>query len=274
MLVSTNLRNWGIGSEAEAMLECASCAEAAGIGTLWFNERLHTPEGMGWAADDGGRYLDCMMAATFIAARTEKIQLGTGVLNVPYHLPFQLVKQVATLQDLSAGRFRFGIGVGWSELEFQVIGIPYRERGRQTDETLQLLHEAFAKDVVEVNGAEFPVLPRPSRPPVYVGGHSDAALKRTVNLGDGWIAAGQTPDDIAAPKARMQELAGEAGKPAPSIIAMKTLPLEDAPAAIEMAQAYAEAGCEEIVHAGGYADVAAYRERIDILAEQVIPAVA
>ncbi len=274
MLVSTNLRNWGIGSEPDTMLECATYAESAGIDTIWVNERLSTPAGMGWPPEDGGRYLDCLMALTFIAARTERIKLGTGVLNVPYHLPFQLVKQVATLQDLSAGRFRFGVGVGWYETEFQVIGIPYRERGKQTNAALKLFHEAFENDNIVINGAEFPVLPRPARPPVYVGGASEAALKRTVAYGDGWIAAGRTPEEIAAPKARLFELAEQAGKPRPTIIAMKTLPLEDVGAATEMAQAFAAAGCDEFVHAGGYADAAAYRQRIDVLAQRIIPAVA
>ena len=272
MLVSTNLRNWGIGSEPDTMLECATYAESAGIDTIWVNERLSTPAGMGWPAEDGGRYLDCLMALTFIAARTERIKLGTGVLNVPYHLPFQLVKQVATLQDLSAGRFRFGVGVGWYETEFQVICVP--DRGKQTNATLKLFHEAFENDNIVINGAEFPVLPRPARPPVYVGGASEAALKRTVAYGDGWIAAGRTPEEIAAPKARIFELAEQAGKPRPAIIAMKTLPLEDVGAATEMAQAFAAAGCDEFVHAGGYADAAAYRQRIDVLAQRIIPAVA
>ncbi len=274
MLISTNLRNWGMGSEPATMLECAMHAETAGIGTLWVNERLSTPPGMGWPPEDGGRYLDCLMALTFIAARTKRIQLGTGVLNVPYHLPFQLVKQVASLQDLSGGRFRFGVGVGWYETEFKVIGVPYRERGKQTDSTLKLFHEAFENDSIVVNGTEFPVLPRPARPPVYVGGSSEAALQRTVAYGDGWIAAGMAPEKLAEPKARLFELAAQAGKPQPAIIAMKTLPLEDVNAAIEMAQAFAAAGCDEIVHAGGYPDAAAYRQRIDILAERIIPAVA
>jgi probable F420-dependent oxidoreductase len=274
MLVSTNLRNWGIGSEPHTMLECATYAESAGIDTVWVNERLSTPPGMGWPAEDGGRYLDCLMALTYIAARTERIQLGTGVLNVPYHLPFQLVKQVASLQDLSAGRFRFGIGVGWSETEFQVLGVPYRQRGKLTDAALELFHDAFANDEITVNGAAFPVLPRPARPPVYVGGSSEVALQRTVAYGDGWIAAGKTPEEITGLKNRLFELAEQAGKPRPVIIAMKTLPLEDVGAATDMALAFAAAGCDEFVHAGGYADASAYRHRIDVLAERIIPAVA
>ena len=274
MLVSTNLRNWGMGSEPNTMTECALLAENAGIDTIWVNERLSTPAGMGWSEEDGGRYLDCLMALTFIAARTERIRLGTGVLNVPYRLPFQLIKQVATLQDLSANRFRFGVGVGWYETEFQVLGVPYRQRGKLTDAALKLIHDACENDTVTINDAEFPVLPRPVRPPVYVGGASDAALKRTVEYGDGWIAAGKSPEEIVAPRDRLFEMAAAAGKPQPRIIAMKTLPLDDVGAAVEMAQAFAAVGCDEFVHAGEYPDTAAYAQRIETIAERIIPKVA
>ena len=176
MRVSTNIRNWGNGSEPSTLLACAKLAEQAGIDTVWVNDRLSTPANRGWKPDDGGRYLDLLMALTYIAAVTERVSLGTGVLNVPYRLPFQLVKQVTSLQDLSAGRVRLGVGVGWYQTEFQVLGVPYRERGRRTDRALELLLDAFANDTVTVDGAELPVLPRPARPPIYVGGASDAAL--------------------------------------------------------------------------------------------------
>ncbi len=273
MLISTNIRNWGEGSDPRTLVESVRIAEAGGIGTVWVNDRLSTPAGRGWSPSDGGRYLDPLMVLTFLAGMTERINLGTGVINVPYRLPFQLIKQVATLQDLSDGRFRFGVGVGWYETEFQVLGVPYRQRGRRTDEALALLHEAFGNDTVTVNGATLPVLPRPARPPIYVGGASDAALRRVIEYGDGWIAAGLTPDEIAAPKSKLAELADNVGKPSPIIIAMKTLPLGDVDEAVEMAQAFAEAGCSEVVHADGYPDAAAYRQRIETLVERIIPSV-
>lgn len=273
MRISTNIRNWGDGSEARTLIECVQAAEAGGIGTVWVNDRLSTPANRGWKPTDGGRYLDPLMTLTFLASVTERVSLGTGVLNVPYRLPFQMVKQVATLQDLSGGRLRFGVGVGWYETEFQVLGVPYAERGKRTDQALALLHDAFANDTVTLNGAELPVLPRPPRPPIYVGGSSEAALKRVVRSGDGWIAAGMMPDQLVTPRARLAELAEEAGKPLPTLIAMKTLPLEDTDAAIELARAYAEVGVDEVVHADGYPDAVAYRRRIDALAELIIPSV-
>jgi probable F420-dependent oxidoreductase len=274
MQVSTNIRNWGDGSQPRTLIESARAAEAAGIGTVWVNDRLSTPTNRGWTPGDGGRYLDPLMALTFIASATETIRLGTGVLNAPYRLPVQLAKQVATLQDLSGGRLRLGVGVGWYETEFQVLGVPYAERGRRTDEALSLLHDAFANDVVRVNGAELPVLPRPARPPIYVGGQSGAALRRVIRFGDGWIAAGLGPDELAEPIARLTELADGADKAAPAIIAMKTLPLDDVKAAVDLAAAFAAAGVAELVHADGYPDASAYRRRVETLAERIIPAVA
>ncbi len=273
MLISTNIRNWGPGSDPRTLIECVKLAEAGGIHTVWVNDLFSTPSARGWSPDDGGRFLDPLMTLTFLANATERIQLGTGVLLIPYRRPLQLIKQVATLQELSGGRFRLGVGVGWNETEFQALGIPYKERGKRTDAGLALLHEAFANDSVTLNGAKLPALPRPARPPIYVGGMTDAALRRVVKFGDGWLASGLTPEEIGAPMARLAEWAEQAGKPTPITIAMKTLPLDDVTAAVDMAQGYAAAGCAEVSHGDGYPDAAAYRRRIDILVERIIPSV-
>jgi len=271
MLISTNIRNWGPASDLSTMVESIKIAEAGGIGTVWVNDLFSTPVAKGWSADDGGRFLDPLMTLTFLASFTERINLGTGVLIVPYRRPLQLIKQVATLQELSGGRFRLGVGVGWNETEFQALGVPFGERGKRTDEALALMHKAFANDSVTVNEATLPTLPRPTRPPIYVGGMTDAAHRRVIKFGDGWLASGLSPSEISAPISRLVELAEQAGAAKPTIIAMKTLPLDDVNAAVEMAQAYAEAGCDEISHGEGYPDAEAYRRRIDILVERIIP---
>lgn len=274
MKISTNIRNWGEGSERDTLAAAAQVAEDAGIDTLWVNERLSTPPDSGWTPGDGGRYLEPMLTLAWLAARTQRVQLGTGVINLPYRLPFQLLKQVATLQDLSGGRLRLGVGVGWYEAEFQALGVPYRERGKRSDAALALLHEAFSADTVNLNGVALPVLPRPPRPPVYVGGHSEAALRRVIRHGDGWIAAGKTPPEVAAGVAQLEAMAAEAGRQRPWIIAMKTLPLESPGAAVDLVAEYAAAGVDEVVHAGAYADLAAWQARIDALAGEIMPAAA
>lgn len=273
MRISTNIRNWGEGSEAATLIDAVRAAENAGIGTVWVNDRLSTPAGRGWQPSDGGRYLDLMMTLSFLASVTTRIGLGTGVLNLPYRLPFQVVKQAVTLQDLSNGRFRFGVGVGWYETEFKVLGVPYAERGPRTDDALAMLHKAFASGMVSVDDAQLPVLPRLARPPIYVGGGSNAALKRVIRFGDGWIAAGLTPEQLAPRVEQLNELAEQAGKPAPQVIAMKTLPLPEVDAAIELIGAYEAAGAHEVVHADGYPDTHAFRRRVALLAERIIPSV-
>ena len=245
-----------------------------GISTVWVNDLLSTPAAKGWSAADGGRFMDPLITLSFLAGRTNQINLGTGILIVPCRPAVQQYKEIATLQELSGGRFRFGVGVGWNENEFQALGIPYTERGKRTNETLALMTEAFASDEITVNGAILPALPRPPRPPFYIGGMTDVALRRVIEFGDGWLASELMPDQIAKPMARLSELAEEVGKPTPITIVMKTLPLDDVNEAIEMAQAYAEAGCDEISHGDGDPDAATYRRRIEILAEKVIPSVA
>lgn len=255
MRLTTNLRNWGHGSEN--VRECAVAAEEAGVHTVWVNERLTTPEGRGWSPEDGGRWLDPLATLAFVAGATTRLHLGTGVVIVPYRHPIHLLKQVATLQDLSGGRLRLGVGAGWSKDEFAALDVPHEERGARTDRALQLLRANMSQDVVE----GLPLLPRPTGVPIYVGGHSEAALKRAARFGDGWIAAGLGPEDLREP---LQRLRGLADRPL-EVVAMKTLPLEDPDAALAYAEGFRALGVDEVVHADAYGTVDDYRRRLDRL---------
>lgn len=273
MIVGTNLRNWGPGSERDVLLACAEAADQSTLDTIWVNERLSLPPDSGWSSSDGGRFLDTFLSLAFVASRTSRIGLGTGVINAPYHVTLQLIKQVSTLQDLSGGRLRLGVGVGWHEEEFRALGVDYRERGRLTTEALSQLKEAFETGAIRVNGAELPLLPAPERPPIYVGGGIDNALRRAARYGDGWIASGLTPDEIAPRIKRLEAFADEYQRDRPHVIAMKTLPLDEPQAAIDMAGAYREHGVDEFVHGDGYDGLAEYEERLSLLDGLIVPAV-
>ncbi|MEE4420699.1 LLM class F420-dependent oxidoreductase [Streptomyces bugieae] len=159
-------------------------------------------------------WLDPLLALTFAAAVTSRIELASGVLLLPEHNPVLLAKQAATLDVLSAGRFCLGVGVGWSAEEFAALGVPFAGRGRRTDEYLAAMRTLWAEDPASFTG-EFTrfdairVNPKPlrgGRLPVVVGGNSDAALRRAVTLADGWYGFNVPAADVPA---RMAVLADE-----------------------------------------------------------------
>ncbi len=162
MKLGLYLRNMGPQSTRATIVACARAAEAAGIDDLWVADHVAIPPDQ--AEGSGGRYLDPLATLAFLAGATERIGLGTGVLVLPYRPALATAKWVATIQELAVGRFTLGVGVGWMEPEFRAVGVPYRERGRATDATLELFGRCFADDVVESNGQPFLFLPRPPRP--------------------------------------------------------------------------------------------------------------
>jgi alkanesulfonate monooxygenase SsuD/methylene tetrahydromethanopterin reductase-like flavin-dependent oxidoreductase (luciferase family) len=170
-------------STRATLLECARLAERAAIDHLWVADHVAIPSDQ--AEGSGGRYLDPLATLAFLAAATEKIGLGTGVLVVPYRPPLATAKWIATIQELSGGRFHCGVGAGWMEPEFRVVGVARERRGAITDHTLEFLHRCFAANEVEEAGVRFLFLPRPKRPPIYVGGSGRPAMLRAARFGDG-----------------------------------------------------------------------------------------
>ena len=203
MKLGIALRNMGPQSERDVLLACARAAEAAGLDALWVADHVAIPPGDAEGSD--GRYLDPLATLTWLAAKTERIGLGTGVLVLPYRPPLATAKWVATLQELSGGRLLLGVGAGWMEPEFRALGVDRRRRGAITDETLEFLRRCFAADEMEANGQPFLFLPRPSRPPIFVGGAAPHALRRTVRWGDGWMPTGADPTPLREPIEQLRE---------------------------------------------------------------------
>ena len=185
MKLGIALRSMGPQSTRGTFGDCAPAAEAAGLSDVWVQDHLAIPPDD--AEGSGGRYLDPLTALAWLAARTERIGLGTGVINLPYRPPLPTAKAIATVQELSADRLLLGVGVGWMKPEFRALGVDRRRRGALTDETLAFLRDCFERDEVEANGQPFLFLPRPKRPPIFVGGAPPHALRRTVEYGDGWM---------------------------------------------------------------------------------------
>src|SRR2546427_8879265 len=156
----------------------------------------------------GGHWPDPFSLLAYLAGRTQRIRLGASVIVLPYRNALVTAKAAATVDQASGGRFIFGVGVGWDEAEFTDLRLPFRERGRLSDDYIRAIKAAFASDVpeykgsyVSFSGATF--APRPAQrphPPIWVGGAPGAgsapAVGRAAELGDAWHPLGLSLDDL------------------------------------------------------------------------------
>jgi len=264
------LRSMGPQSRPETFLACAQAAEAAGLADVWVQDHIAIPPDD--AEGSGGRYLDPLTALAWLAGRTSRIGLGTGVLILPYRPALPTAKAIATLQELSGERLRLGVGVGWMEAEFRALGVPRARRGRDTDETLAFLRACFAQDVVEAHEQKFLFLPRPPRPPIYVGGAGEHALRRVIRYGDGWMPMTGDPAKLAAGRARLRELADAAGRAEPEIVAFTAFDPHEPERVPERVGALAEAGVTRLVAGLRYATADEFARHAAFLGERVVPA--
>ena len=188
----------------ENILYIATEAEKEGIDSVWVLDRLLwpiNPQTPYVASPDGSlpmvyqNVLDPLTTLTYVAAVTERISLGTSVIDMFFQNPVVLSKRITALDILSDGRAIIGLGIGWSKDEFEVSGIPYKNRGTRADEYLQVLKKIWADDVVEFKGQFYyipssKIGPKPVQkphPPVLLGGFTPRTFSRIVNYANGWI---------------------------------------------------------------------------------------
>ena len=183
----------------------------------------------------GAHWPDPFSLLAYLAGRTRRIHLGASVIVLPYRNALVTAKAAATVDQVSGGRFIFGIGVGWDEAEFKDLGLPFRERGRMSDDYLRAIKAAWAADVPDYagryltfGGATFS--PRPAQqphPPIWVGGApgalSDAPLRRCAELGDCWHPLGLALDDLEKGLGMLRDMAARAGRRAPGLAARNML---------------------------------------------------
>jgi probable F420-dependent oxidoreductase len=146
-----------------------------------------------------GETLECLSLLTFIAAKTSVLRIVTGIMIVPNRNPIIAAKQLSTIDVLSEGRLSVGVGVGWMKEEFKNLGlIAFEERGKVTDEYIRAYIELWTKDNPRFEGnycsfSDIRFLPKPIQrpyPPIWIGGESDAALKRVARIGNCWHPIG------------------------------------------------------------------------------------
>lgn len=222
----------GRGVTRSELARACDVAEEGGADSLWAVDHIAIPYGFkaeypyaahqfGSGPDEPLEWWDCLTVLTYLAARAERIMLGTGVFILPYRHPLATAKTLATIDALSAGRVLFGVGVGWMEDEFTALQLDtFHQRGRVMDEQIEIIRLAWTQDRVTYSGEfyEFPdvsVTPKPARPggpPILVGGNSAAALRRAVRHGDGWHGLMLLPDEVRSHKAELARIAAQDGR--------------------------------------------------------------
>jgi probable F420-dependent oxidoreductase len=190
----------------------------------------------------GAHWPDPFSLLAYLAGRTRRIHLGASVIVLPYRNALVTAKAVATVDQVSGGRFIFGVGVGWDEAEFKDLGLPFNERGRMSDDYIRAIKAAWAADIPEYKGhylsyAGATFSPRPVQrpyPAIWVGGSpgslSAPALRRCAELGDAWHPLGLGLDDIDKGLATLRQLAARVGRRGgPGVAPRNMLDLTDRP---------------------------------------------
>jgi probable F420-dependent oxidoreductase len=201
----------------EDLASFARDAEAAGADDLWVSDHVILPAG---SIRPPESFHDPLTILTWAAAATSRVGLGTSVLVAPYRHPVLLAKSIASLDAISGGRVILGVGSGWMEREFAALGVPYRERGRRTDDAIAVCRalwrgdESIAWPGGRLDGLTIRPLPtRPGGPPVWVGGDSDAGIARAVRLGDAWHTTVSDPKLLPDRVATLEAALAAAARP-------------------------------------------------------------
>lgn len=214
------------------LIDVATAADRLGFHSLWISShvalpaerhstclypRATTSDAYNW----GVAWLDPIAVMGLVAGVTDRIAFGTHVLALPYRNPVILAGELAALDQLSLGRARLGVGIGWMDEEFATVGVPRRERGARTNEYIEVLRTLWQADKpVSYHGrfVDFTDMWLTSRnhsesgPPIYVGGNTEPALRRVGRLGDGWLGHEVYPEEIPAAAESIERNAEQAGR--------------------------------------------------------------
>jgi probable F420-dependent oxidoreductase len=203
------LPNFGESSTPHGIRRAAEAAEELGFDSVWATEHVLVGPA---AVDPYGRVYAPLLTLSWVAAFTMRVALGTSIVLAPLHHPVHLAKEAATLQELSGGRLKLGLGMGWHEDEFRFLGIEFRGRGRRSEEAIRLMRalwrgeRSFSGSHWSLDDATFAPLPDPE-PELWFGGSSRRSILRALEHGGVWHPSrGSDANHIRLVKERYPEL--------------------------------------------------------------------
>jgi probable F420-dependent oxidoreductase len=224
MRIGVNLLNFGPGVSPESLAGWTELAESLGYHFVMISDHVAmTPDVV---ARYPAPYYDPFVSLAWLARATRRVELGTTVVILPYRHPLHTARLCANIDRLSGGRFIFGVGVGWARQEFATLGVPFERRGAMSNDYLAAITTAWTSDPASYTGPfvsfrDVRTGPRPVRtphPPIWVGGASDAAMRRAVRFGQAWhpirIRLGWLRE-TGLP--RLREIAAAEGRPVPAL---------------------------------------------------------
>ena len=288
----------GFPATTEAIVQTARKAEELGFDALFVNDHVivdDSPRSEPWR-----NVYDPLMVLSFVAARTSRIKLGTSVLIMPYRNPIVTAKMVATLDQMSGGRAIVGVGSGWSEAEYDALGVPFQERGARTNEYLRLWQACWEPGPTTFHGRFFSfdnmhVSPKPLQqphPPICLGGSGRPSLRRAARFAEVWQPPPLGLPDLISNRAHLHDIAAELEVEPPrtrmsfrvnfSNITGSSSSSGERPTgqgtpeqvASDMKRYRQEAGLEEFqVNFNGSGSLQQLLDSMDVLVEEVIPKV-
>jgi probable F420-dependent oxidoreductase len=252
-----------------------------------------------------GDALEQLSLMAFVAGKTERLRIVTSVMIVPHRNPLLAAKAIATIDVMSRGRVTIGAGVGWMREEFEAIRAPdFDARGAISDEYITIMKKLWTESPVAHDGAHYsfgpvrcePLPVQKPHPPIWIGGHSDAALARAAKLGDGWHPLGAVdPDPLAPPDFarridKLKRLTEQAGRDFSklTISFVGRLAESDKPSTdnarkpftgttqqiVDDVETYRKLGVSEIIFDFRRPDLSETLERMERFAKEVMPQVA
>jgi alkanesulfonate monooxygenase SsuD/methylene tetrahydromethanopterin reductase-like flavin-dependent oxidoreductase (luciferase family) len=219
--LGVNVPNFGPGTSPATLARWAQTVEGLGFDLLMVSDHIAVTADV--AEQYPAPFYEPFTTLAWLAGLTRRIRLGTTVLIVPYRHPLLVARMAANLNDLSGGRLVLGVGVGWARQEFDALGVAFAERGRLTDEHLLAIRAAWRDDQDYRSG----------HIPLWVGGNSDAALRRAVRLGDAWHPLRFTPGWLTSAVDRLTAAAADQHRSRPALMPRIALQLTAAPVAGE-----------------------------------------